>query len=130
MSLLTWTLRHPIAACLLLLRAVRDTIAVLANYFTRLDWLMGRFASTGKDTFPVCFLGLPMPAFVTRDPAVVQVVLKDDFDNFEKGEPFRERFEEMLGEGIFNIDGASALWATVGGWLVFVVPLFFFDGLP
>ena len=84
-----------------------DTIGILINYFTRLDWLNARFKRLKTDTYKLNIVGLPRPAYVTRDPAVLQLVLKDDFDNFEKGEEFRVRFEEMLGEGIFNIDGAS-----------------------
>jgi hypothetical protein len=50
-------------------------------------------------------VGLPFPAHFTRDPAVVQALLNDQFDNFEKGEPFRTRLRELLGTGIFNADG-------------------------
>jgi hypothetical protein len=31
--------------------------------------------------------------------------LLDDFDNFPKGEKFRGRAEDFLGDGIFNSDG-------------------------
>ena len=28
-----------------------------------------------------------------------------NFENYIKGDPFHDRFEEVLGEGIFNVDG-------------------------
>jgi hypothetical protein len=49
--------------------------------------------------------GLPFPIYSTRDPAVVQSILSDNFDNFEKGDLFKKRLTEMLGNGIFNADG-------------------------
>ena len=109
-SVLTPTV-NLIRVLLLLCQAVRDTVGILSHYFTRLDWLTRRFKRYGADTYPVCILTQPMPAFVTRDPAVVQMVLRDDMSNFEKGELFRDVFGEMLGEGIFNVDGAST-WAA------------------
>ena len=97
----------PFALLLHTWTTITDFVGIVLHYSTRLDWLTSRFARQKTDTYKLHMTGLPKPAFVTRDPAVLQLVLKDDFDNFEKGWPFRERFEEMLGEGIFNIDGAS-----------------------
>ena len=42
------------------------------------------------------------------DPADVKFLLKDRFANFEKGAYFRECFGELLGNGIFNVNGQ--LW--------------------
>ncbi|WWC58540.1 uncharacterized protein I303_101083 [Kwoniella dejecticola CBS 10117] len=42
---------------------------------------------------------------ISSDPAVLKHVLVDDFDNFVKGEKFKERAEAFLGDGIFNSDG-------------------------
>ena len=95
----------PLALALRILQGLIDTIGVIIHYRTRLDWLMARFERAKRDSMGIAVAF--MPAVVTRDPAVLQFILKDDFDNFEKGEEFRVRFEEMLGEGIFNIDGAS-----------------------
>ncbi|CAE8595307.1 unnamed protein product [Polarella glacialis] len=44
----------------------------------------------------------------TTCPRNVEHVLKGHFENFEKGSWFREPLNELLGEGIFNADGA--LW--------------------
>jgi cytochrome P450 len=37
-------------------------------------------------------------------------VLKDNFENYEKGKVWRSFFREILGNGIFNADGE--LWAS------------------
>jgi cytochrome P450 len=34
-------------------------------------------------------------------------VLKTNFDNYEKGPEFFDRFYDVLGHGIFNADGAK-----------------------
>jgi fatty acid omega-hydroxylase len=44
---------------------------------------------------------------ITSVPANVEHVLKDNFDNYPKGPYYRERFAELLGDGIFNADGDS-----------------------
>lgn len=43
--------------------------------------------------------------FVTSDPAKVEYMLKTNFPNFPKGNYYRERFGDLLGDGIFNADG-------------------------
>ncbi|KAL8142442.1 hypothetical protein V2J09_015474 [Rumex salicifolius] len=42
---------------------------------------------------------------VTSDPAKVEYMLKTHFLNFPKGSYYRERFADLLGDGIFNADG-------------------------
>ncbi|GAB2262473.1 hypothetical protein Droror1_Dr00003470 [Drosera rotundifolia] len=42
---------------------------------------------------------------VTSDPAKVEYMLKTRFYNFPKGSYYRERFSDLLGDGIFNADG-------------------------
>lgn len=52
-------------------------------------------------------LYLPMqPPFIeTTDPEVVEHILKTNFDNWIKGQWFRDRLSDLLGDGIFNVDG-------------------------
>lgn len=52
---------------------------------------------------------------ISSDPKVIKHVLIDDFDNFVKGQKFKERAQDFLGDGIFNSDGDN--WK-------FVSPLF------
>ena len=51
----------------------------------------------------------------------MQYMLADNFDAFEKGAPFHQRFRELLGNGIFNADGnRTSLPSLVVGRGVFV----------
>mmetsp|Transcript_60048 Transcript_60048/g.140369 ORF Transcript_60048/g.140369 Transcript_60048/m.140369 type:complete len:500 (+) Transcript_60048:60-1559(+) len=45
------------------------------------------------------------PLVFTRDPRNVEYMLKTKFDNFVKGDNFRSVMHELLGDGIFNVDG-------------------------
>ncbi|XP_076883710.1 cytochrome P450 94A1-like [Bidens hawaiensis] len=42
---------------------------------------------------------------ITGNPAVVQHILKTKFSNYQKGDMFRTTLYDLLGDGIFNIDG-------------------------
>ncbi|KAE8730173.1 hypothetical protein F3Y22_tig00003041pilonHSYRG01040 [Hibiscus syriacus] len=41
---------------------------------------------------------------MTIDPFNIEYMLKTNFNNFPKGEYFKERFRDLLGDGIFNSD--------------------------
>nr|KIR48835.1 cytochrome P450 monooxygenase pc-2 [Cryptococcus bacillisporus CA1280] len=41
---------------------------------------------------------------ISSDPKVIKHVLIDDFDNFVKGQKFKDRAQDFLGDGIFNSD--------------------------
>ncbi|XP_021901198.1 cytochrome P450 86B1-like [Carica papaya] len=43
----------------------------------------------------------------TADPSNIEYMLKTNFNNFPKGDSYRERFHDLLGDGIFNVDGDS-----------------------
>ncbi|KCV69391.1 hypothetical protein H696_03822 [Fonticula alba] len=47
------------------------------------------------------------PFIVTVDPANVEHVLKTKFSNYIKGEFFTSNLEDVLGKGIFNVDGEA-----------------------
>ncbi|XP_068657760.1 cytochrome P450 86B1-like [Aristolochia californica] len=68
------------------------------------EWITDA-ANKAGGTFP--FRALPFARLfgvVTVDPSVIEYVLKTRFKNFPKGEYYRERFAELLGDGIFNAD--------------------------
>ncbi|KAI8528110.1 hypothetical protein RHMOL_Rhmol12G0125700 [Rhododendron molle] len=44
---------------------------------------------------------------ITSDPLKIEYMLKTNFKNFPKGKYYRERFHDLLGDGIFNVDGES-----------------------
>ncbi|XP_021746765.1 cytochrome P450 86B1-like [Chenopodium quinoa] len=49
------------------------------------------------------FLG-GFPGIMIADPIKIEYILKTKFKNFPKGVYYRERFRELLGDGIFNAD--------------------------
>mmetsp|Transcript_124643 Transcript_124643/g.323841 ORF Transcript_124643/g.323841 Transcript_124643/m.323841 type:complete len:497 (-) Transcript_124643:233-1723(-) len=55
------------------------------------------------------YLDIPLqPAFVfTIDPRNVEYIVKTHFENFPKGDLFRSRMADLLGDGIFNVDGSA-----------------------
>eukprot|EP01012_Entosiphon_sulcatum_P002748 TRINITY_DN1064_c0_g1_i1.p1 TRINITY_DN1064_c0_g1~~TRINITY_DN1064_c0_g1_i1.p1 ORF type:complete len:539 (-),score=135.57 TRINITY_DN1064_c0_g1_i1:601-2217(-) len=72
--------------------------------YNRLYDLLCEMRQQFGNAFQLYLPGQPRLLVVT-DPKDVECVLKTDFDSFEKGEPFRDRFTELLGNGIFNADG-------------------------
>lgn len=44
---------------------------------------------------------------ITIDPSNIEYMLKTNFNNFPKGNYYRERFRDLLGDGIFNSDDES-----------------------
>ncbi|XP_059657805.1 cytochrome P450 86B1 [Cornus florida] len=42
---------------------------------------------------------------ITVDPSKIEYMLRTKFKNFPKGKYYRERFHDLLGDGIFNADG-------------------------
>jgi len=79
------------------------TKAIAANNIH--DWWVSNHKKYGKKTLAV---QLPLqPTIVnTTDPRNVEHVLKTKFDNYVKGHWFRERLTDLLGNGIFNVDGS------------------------
>ncbi|XP_068664622.1 cytochrome P450 86B1-like [Aristolochia californica] len=62
-------------------------------------------ANKAGGTFPIRALTFArLFGVITVDPSVIEYVLKTRFKNFPKGEYYRERFAELLGDGIFNAD--------------------------
>lgn len=44
---------------------------------------------------------------LTADPSNIEYMLKTNINNFPKGQYYRERFQDLLGDGIFNADDES-----------------------
>ncbi|KAL3691650.1 hypothetical protein R1sor_005301 [Riccia sorocarpa] len=78
------------------------TLEVARNRWRMHDWVTeycNRFYPTWKMRFP------DKDVVVSMDPANLEYVLKGNFTNFPKGEPFHVMFHDLLGNGIFNTDG-------------------------
>ncbi|KAB1213128.1 Cytochrome P450 86B1 [Morella rubra] len=72
------------------------------------DWVTESLIEAGG-TFH--FRGVWMGGYygiVTLDPSNIEYMLKTKFKNFPKGTYYRERFYDLLGNGIFNVD--DELW--------------------
>ncbi|OSX56951.1 hypothetical protein POSPLADRAFT_1067971 [Postia placenta MAD-698-R-SB12] len=49
-------------------------------------------------------------AYLTCDPNIIKSVLATDFNNFEKGDLFKQEMASVLGTGVFNADGDMWKW--------------------
>ncbi|XP_006662735.2 cytochrome P450 94C1 [Oryza brachyantha] len=75
-----------------------------AREFTNLgDWYAHLLRLSPTGTVHVHVLGCT----VTANPANVEYMLKTRFDNFPKGKPFAALLGDLLGNGIFNVDGGA-----------------------
>lgn len=91
---------YPIVGCL---------ISFYKNRFRLLDWYTELVAQSPTNTIVVHRLGARR-TIVTANPENVEYILKTNFNNFPKGNPFTEILGDFLGHGIFNVDGES--WLT------------------
>lgn len=72
--------------------------------FTNLcDWYTHLLRQSPTSTINIHVLGNT----VTANPDNVEYMLKTRFDNFPKGKPFSSLLGDLLGQGIFNVDGES-----------------------
>lgn len=93
-------LSHPIIGCL---------VSFYQNRHRLLDWYTEHLANSPTQTIVVRRLGARRTV-VTANPRNVEYILKTNFGNFPKGKPFTEILGDLLGCGIFNVDGE--LWHT------------------
>lgn len=91
---------YPIIGCL---------ISFSKNRTRLLDWYTELLSESPTHTISVSRLGA-RKTIVTANPANVEYILKTNFANFPKGKPLAEILGDLLGQGIFNVDGE--LWAA------------------
>lgn len=103
---ITGNIRGPIPLPIL------GNIVVLINSFdNRIEFLKNLFKKYGN-TCSVYFpslSGMKRWIFINETESI-KYILKDNFSNYPKGDEFHEIFEELLGNGIFNVDGC--IWST------------------
>lgn len=75
----------------------------LRNWKRRNQWIIELTEQYG-DVFQLCLPASP-PTIVVTHPKLLEHVLKTKFDNYIKGDFFKDIMYDMLGEGIFNVDG-------------------------
>ncbi|OEL27464.1 Cytochrome P450 94B3 [Dichanthelium oligosanthes] len=86
---------HPVLGCL---------VEFYRNRHRLLDWYTGLLAASPSQTVVVERLGARRTV-VTANPVNVEHILKAKFGNYPKGKPFTEVLGDLLGGGIFNVDG-------------------------
>ena len=91
---------YPIIGCL---------VSFYQNRHRLLDWYTEHLSQSPTQTIVVRRLGARRTV-VTANPCNVEYILKNNFNNFPKGKPFTEILGDLLGCGIFNVDGE--LWST------------------
>ncbi|WVZ51888.1 hypothetical protein U9M48_002988 [Paspalum notatum var. saurae] len=89
---------YPVIGCL---------VAFYENRWRLLDWYTELLAASPTQTIVVDRLGARRTV-VTANPANVEHILKSNFGNYPKGKPFTDILGDLLGTGIFNVDGE--LW--------------------
>eukprot|EP00250_Pteridium_aquilinum_P024509 c29186_g1_i1 orf=171-1754(+) len=71
------------------------------NFDTLHDWLLNYFRHLSTFSVPMMSINNTF----TVDPINVEHILKHNFRNYPKGELIHERFVDVMGDGIFNVDG-------------------------
>ncbi|CAN4087968.1 unnamed protein product [Withania somnifera] len=89
---------YPVLGCL---------ISFYKNRHRLLDWYTQLLSESPTQTILVQRFGAPR-TIVTANPDNVEHILKTNFINYPKGQPFTEILGDFLGRGIFNVDGE--LW--------------------
>ncbi|KAK9684296.1 hypothetical protein RND81_10G200000 [Saponaria officinalis] len=84
-------------------------ISFYQNRRRLLDWYTQLLTESPSQTIVVSRLGA-RKIIVTANPENVEYILKTNFQNFPKGQPYAELLGDLLGQGIFIADGE--LWAT------------------
>ncbi|KAK4258181.1 hypothetical protein QN277_007654 [Acacia crassicarpa] len=90
---------YPIIGCL---------ISFYRNRHRLLDWYTHLLSKSATQTIVISRLGARRTV-ITANPSNVEFILKTNFHNFPKGKPFTEILGDLLGCGIFNVDGE--LWS-------------------
>ncbi|KAK6163575.1 hypothetical protein DH2020_000439 [Rehmannia glutinosa] len=73
----------------------------LPEYNNLCDWYSHLLRKSPTGTIHVHVLG----NVITANPENVEYILKTRFDNYPKGKPFSAILGDLLGKGIFNVDG-------------------------
>ncbi|XP_009604998.1 cytochrome P450 94B3-like [Nicotiana tomentosiformis] len=91
---------YPILGCL---------ISFYKNSHRLLDWYTELLSESPTQTILVQRFGAPR-TIITANANNVEHILKTNFINYPKGQPFTEILGDFLGMGIFNVDGER--WNT------------------
>ncbi|CAN1844894.1 Cytochrome P450 94A1 [Linum perenne] len=84
---------------------IGHSLELIKNKDRRLEWTSDLLQAAPSATVVVQVFG--RHRFLTANPATVEHILKTKFNNYQKGESGRAILFDLLGDGIFNADGAS-----------------------
>ncbi|XP_002964775.2 cytochrome P450 94A2 [Selaginella moellendorffii] len=85
---------------------VGNVFDFLRNSHRFLEWSTEYVINSPSNTFTTGRFGSTFK--ITGNPATVEHILKTNFENYPKGEHLRQSLTDLLGDGIFNVDGE--LW--------------------
>ncbi|KAJ3213324.1 Protein kinase alk2 [Dinochytrium kinnereticum] len=83
---------------------IGDAISVLWNLHRIHDWFQ-EIAEENSGRAVAVKIPLDDPIIFINDPAIVEHILKTNFHIYDKGPHFINRCKDVLGHGIFNVDG-------------------------
>ncbi|KAG0367368.1 hypothetical protein BGZ54_003968 [Gamsiella multidivaricata] len=86
---------------------IGNTYTVLKNRNQFLDTIVENFEKSDSSVMSTTLLGLGR-VIAINDPVLLEHILKTNFENYEKGYILNSTMSQVLGNGIFNSDGA--LW--------------------
>ena len=78
------------------------TRALWRNRYRINEWMVERTQRYGEGA--TWHIG---PGIIITSPECVKHILKDNFENYVKGPAFKNVFQDLLGDGIFNSNGAT-----------------------
>ncbi|KAG6662678.1 cytochrome P450 94A2-like [Carya illinoinensis] len=80
---------------------------ILANRNRTLQWITDFLQNSPSATYVLHRSFFNTHQVFTANPTVVQHILKNNFNNYGKGDESRRSLQDLLGNGIFNVDGES-----------------------
>eukprot|EP00249_Psilotum_nudum_P000528 c12373_g1_i1 orf=3-1001(-) len=78
--------------------------SVIIHFHRLYDWSTEQLLEFGGSYWFVGPVFTFMRAFVTCNPENIEYILRENFENFPKGGMLHTILEDLLGEGIFNVD--------------------------
>ncbi|CAG7869774.1 unnamed protein product, partial [Brassica rapa] len=88
---------------------IGSTLSFNKNRHRLLQWYTELLRLSPSQTISIPLLG-SRRTIVTANPENVEYILKTNFFNFPKGKPFTDLLGDLLGKGIFNVDGHA--WSS------------------
>eukprot|EP00051_Salpingoeca_urceolata_P028245 m.5566 g.5566 ORF g.5566 m.5566 type:complete len:492 (+) comp2401_c0_seq1:286-1761(+) len=79
----------------------------IANVHRKNHWYLENQRKYGPDGQPWFFRAADLESWICCDPRDIEHFLKTNFQNYIKGDMWYSIFDDLLGGGIFNVDGEA-----------------------